>query len=123
LSAPGDLLVGRVLLIVEDEYLAATELARALKHHGATVVGPAPDVARALRLLERVERLDGAILDIQLRDERVFPVAEALRARAIPFIFVTGFDPETLPETYRGVPLCTKPIELGAAAAALFGGG
>ena len=118
-------LAGRVLLVVEDEYLVAAELARALERHGAEVLGPVPDVRRALRLLADTARLDGALLDIQLRDKSVYPVAEALRARGIPFVFVSGFELEFIPEAYREVPLCAKPLDLDALGAALFapGGG
>jgi CheY-like chemotaxis protein len=120
MSTPEILLTGRVLLLVEDEYLIAAELARALERHGATVVGPVPDVRRALELLARTPRLDGALLDIQLRNERVFAVADALRARGVPFVLASGFDSEVLPEAYREVPVHTKPLDLGATAAALF---
>ena len=121
MSAPGGMFAGRVILVVEDEYLAAAELARELERRGATVAGPVPDVRRALLLLGSTARLDGALLDIQLRGERVYPVAEALRARAVPFVFVSGFDSEFLPEAYRGVPLCEKPLDLDTVCAALFG--
>ena len=120
MSTPGAGLAGRVVLVVEDEYLAAAELARELERRGATVLGPVPDVRRALGLLGSTARLDGALLDIQLRHEHVYPVAEALRARAVPFVFVSGFDPEFIPEAYRQVPLCSKPLDLDAIAVALF---
>ncbi|MBM7115100.1 hypothetical protein [Archangium primigenium] len=121
MSAPGDPLSGRVLLVVEDEYLVVLELAEELERRGATMLGPVPDVRRALRLLEGTARLDGALLDIRLWDGLVYPVAEALRARAIPFVFVSGFEPEFIPERFRDVPLCTKPLDLDTVAAALFG--
>lgn len=119
MSAPGEGLSDRVLLVVEDEYLVAAELVEALEGRGATVVGPAPDVPRALRLLASTARVDGALLDIQLRGNRVFAIAEALRTRAIPFIFVSGLDPESLPEAWRDVPVLTKPLDLDAVATAL----
>ncbi|WP_434381048.1 hypothetical protein [Melittangium boletus] len=65
--------------------------------------------------------MDGALLDIRLWDGLVYPVAEALRARAIPFVFVSGFEPEFIPERFQDVPLCMKPLDLGSIAAALFG--
>ncbi len=121
MSASGDALSGRVLLVVEDEYLIALELVDALERRGATVVGPVPDVPHALGLLAGTARLDGALLDIRLWDGLVYPVAEALRARAIPFVFVSGFEPEFIPERFRDVPLCTKPLDLDTVAEALFG--
>ena len=120
MSAPEASLVGLRILVVEDEYLAAAELVRELERRGATVLGPVPDVRRALLLLERTARVEGALLDIQLRDERVHPVAEALQARAIPFVFISGFDPEFVPEAYREVPLCPKPLDLDAVIEALL---
>lgn len=119
MSGPVPSLAGRVLRLVEDEYLIAAELTRALQGQGATVLGPTRGVSRALELLARTPRLDGALLDVQLRDESVFPVAEALRARGVPFVFVSGFDSEAIPEAYREVPLCTKPLDLATAAALL----
>ncbi|MET0401764.1 MAG: response regulator [Cystobacter sp.] len=122
MSAHAASLAGRVLLVVEDEYLVAAEMVDGLERRGATVLGPVPDVRRALALLGRTKRLDGALLDIQLRDEQAYPVAEALRARGVPFIFVSGFEQELVPEAYRGVPTCPKPLELDAVAEALFSG-
>jgi ActR/RegA family two-component response regulator len=73
-----DALRGRRLLVVEDEYLIAVSLARSLEGDGAEVVGPAGSVRDALALVEAEgDRLDGAVLDINLRDERVYPRANA----------------------------------------------
>lgn len=67
------------LLVVEDEYLVAEELRRDLEELGAKVVGPLPSVGDAKRLLADRESIDGAILDVNLCGEMVFPVAGALR--------------------------------------------
>jgi hypothetical protein len=76
------------------------------------VVGPAPSVEVALQLLEdEGERLDGAVLDINLRDQRVYPVANALTARGVPFVFTTGYDPVTIPQAYAAAPRCEKPVD------------
>jgi CheY-like chemotaxis protein len=113
-------LMGLALLVVEDEYLVAAELAQALEQRGASVIGPAATVSRAFELLACTARLDGALLDMQLRNERVFPLADALRVRAVPIVFVTGFDPEIIPEAYRGFPVCAKPLDLDALTTLLF---
>ena len=106
-----DALRGRRLLVVEDEYLIAASLARGLEGRGAEVVGPAGSVRDALALVEAAGgRLDGAVLDINLRDERVYPVADALVARGVPFIFLTGYDARVIPDAYAGVPRCEKPV-------------
>jgi CheY-like chemotaxis protein len=83
-------LAGLRVLLVEDEGLIAALAADMLHDLGAHVVGPAPSLARALALA-RTEPIDAAVLDINLRDERVDPVAALLRARRIPFVFATGY--------------------------------
>lgn len=105
-------LEGKRLLVVEDEYLIASELAWTLEDAGAEVVGPAGTVEDALSLVEREgDRLDGALLDVNLRGERVFPVAEALATRKVPFVLTTGYDETTIPPAYAGVPRCEKPVD------------
>src|SRR4051812_4006341 len=103
---------GSRLLVVEDEYLIAADLAASLVSLGFEVVGPVGSVAEALMLLEiDVDRLDGAVLDINLRDEPVFPVADLLKARGIPFVFTTGYDAIVVPNAYDNVPRCEKPVD------------
>src|SRR5438309_716085 len=81
---------GRRFLVVEDEYVIAADLAVCLQALGIEVAGPAASVAEALTLLESDgDRLDGAVLDINLGNERVYPVADVLRGRGIPFVFTT----------------------------------
>jgi CheY-like chemotaxis protein len=104
-------LKGRCLLVVEDEYIVAADLAASLESVGAQVIGPAGSVQEALTLVEMDEgRLDGAVLDINLRGERVFPVADALARRGVPFVFTTGYDAVAIPNSYAGVPRCEKPV-------------
>lgn len=104
-------LQGRRLLVVEDDYFIAVELARSLERLGVDVVGPASSVSDAMKLIEERAPLDGAILDIHLGDERVYPVAEALSERNVPFVFLTGYDAVVIPETYAGAPRCDKPVD------------
>jgi ActR/RegA family two-component response regulator len=112
MAEPGsDALRGCRLLIVEDDYLIAVDLSRSLESRGAEIVGPAGSVEGALRLIEAEgNRLDGAVLDINLRDERVYPVADALAARGVPFVFLTGYDARVIPDSHAGVPRCEKPV-------------
>ena len=106
-------LKGRHLLVVEDEYIIASDLARSLEDCGAEVIGPAGSVEDALELVERNgERIDGAVLDVNLRDERVYAVADALVAHSLPFVFTTGYDTVVIPEAYAGVPRCEKPVDI-----------
>jgi ActR/RegA family two-component response regulator len=119
-----DALRGRRLLVVEDEYLIAAALERALEDRGAEVVGPAGSVENALRLVEAEgDRLDGAVLDINLRDERVYPVADVLAARGVPFVFLTGYDAQVIPDTYAGVPRSEKPVSTALLARTLLKAG
>jgi CheY-like chemotaxis protein len=95
-------------LVVEDEYLLADDMAQALAGMGAEVVGPLPTKDRALTLISSGEPLDAAVLDINLRGETVFPVADALTARAIPFVFATGYAQTSIPAAYQAVPRWEK---------------
>ena len=100
------------VLVVENEYMLADELAYELNAAGAVVVGPAASVARALHFIETQARLDGAILDINLGGEKVDPVADVLASRAVPFVFVTGYDKPGLPERFGQVVRWEKPVNM-----------
>lgn len=107
------------ILVVEDEYLLADELALELEEEGATVLGPVPSVASALALLDTETSPDGAILDVNLGGEPAFPVADALLRRGVPLIFTTGYDSSALPPRFASLPRCEKPIHVGRVTAAL----
>lgn len=98
------------ILIVEDEYLLADELRLELSDEGAVVVGMTSTVDEALELLEAEDRLDGAILDVNLGGEPVFPVADRLIERSVPFLFTTGYDASIIPPRFDGIVRCEKPI-------------
>lgn len=78
------------ILIVEDEYLIASELDLELRTARFRVIGPIPDIDDALELL-KTDRPDAAILDVNLAGESVTPVAETLRAMSVPFILASGY--------------------------------
>ncbi|CAN7628820.1 response regulator [Neorhizobium sp. LjRoot104] len=111
---------GKRILIVEDEYFLADETRQKLEDLGATVVGPTGSMQEALDLIDQ-QQVDAAILDIQLGEELIFPVANELEARDINFVFATGYDPADIPMKYTGFALCEKLTELENIAAALFG--
>ena len=103
-------LAGRRILLVEDEMMLALELEMALEDEGAEVIGPIDDLSKGLARLDRELVLDAAILDIDLHGEDVFPIAERLRARDVPFLFHTAHgDRVTLSRYFDGVPVCIKP--------------
>jgi ActR/RegA family two-component response regulator len=108
------------VLVVEDDYLVAMDIARALKRAGAEVIGPAPAVEAALTVLKQTVP-DGAILDINLGGEMAFPIADALMARGVPFIFATGYDAHVIPSRFTHVKRCEKPMASEQICAALFG--
>ena len=110
---------GARLLLVEDEFLLALCLSDLLEDLGAQVLGPVACVADALEVIDRAPEIDAAILDVNLGGEVVFPVADRLRMRNVPFAFASGFDPELLPARFRDVALCRKPIDEAAMRAAL----
>lgn len=101
-----DTLVGKKLLIVEDEYLLAMDLARHFAAFGVEVVGPVADLDGAAFLIEDA---DAAILDINLKGEFVFPLADELAKDGKPFVFISGYDDIFLPERFTGVSLLSKP--------------
>ena len=108
------------VLVVEDEALIAMEIESALLDAGFAVVGPAASVA-AGTALAAAEALWAAVLDVNLAGELVFPVADALAGRRVPFLFVTGYSLEVLPPRFRDRPLLRKPCTPRAVIAALAG--
>jgi DNA-binding response OmpR family regulator len=96
-------------LIVEDEALVAMALEDAFSECGERVVGPFARVAQALSIAQSGE-LSGAVLDVNIAGEPVYPIAEVLRARAIPFAFITGYGRAGLREDFRDCPVLQKPF-------------
>lgn len=87
---PGERLLGKRILIVEDEALVALELQFVFEDEGAEVVGPAQSLMKALETATHDSEIDLALLDVDIAGENVFPVAELLRRRGVPFAFHTG---------------------------------
>lgn len=104
-------LAGRRLLVCEDEFYVAVRLERALLDAGASVTLFA-SLAPALAHAAREELPDAALLDINLRGELSFPLADALLARGVPVIFLSGYDTATIPPAYRDVARLQKPVTL-----------
>jgi DNA-binding response OmpR family regulator len=101
---------GCKILVVEDEYLIAEDLAALLRDARADVIGPAESLPQAMRLAADTELIDAAVLDINLRGVTVFPLADELTSRAIPIMFLTGYGENNIPEEYGEIVCCEKPM-------------
>ncbi|MNS03286.1 two-component response regulator [compost metagenome] len=113
-------LQGRRVLVIEDESLVAMLLETILEDMGCTVVGPESNIDDGLIAATTEASLDAALLDVNVAGREVFPVAEALRARGVPFVFSTGYGEAGLPEHWRGNPTIQKPFTEGAIRDALM---
>ncbi|SFG89417.1 response regulator [Methylobacterium gossipiicola] len=104
-------ITGRRLLLVEDDYFIATNMQNEFEHAGAQVLGPVPSVRAALALIDATPDIDAAVLDINVQEEMVFPVADALEARGVPFVFATGYERTVIPQRFAHVRHHEKPVE------------
>jgi CheY-like chemotaxis protein len=103
---------GLRLLVVEDEPMAAMTIQTMLAALGCAAVEVASNIHRGLAIAcNETLRLDGAVLDINLGGEQVYPVAERLRARGVPFIFSTGYGRDARPPSFAQAPTLDKPYE------------
>jgi CheY-like chemotaxis protein len=103
-------LAGLRVLIVEDELLVALETKSTIKDMGVTVLGPVPRIRSALDIVEK-EPLDGALLDVNLGQRTTsYDIADALAARGIPFVFMTGYSRDILPPRFSARPVLSKPV-------------
>jgi len=113
---------GRSVLVVEDEVLVAWLLEDMLAEIGCAVIGPAGSVKQALAMID-AEAIDVAVLDVNLNGEMSYPIADALAARGVPFVFVTGYDKDRMLNGYQAFPVLQKPFhraELSATLARLL---
>ena len=100
------------ILVVEDEYMLAQDLQSELEGLGAVVIGPEPSLSRALDRLADEPRIDVAVLDVNLGGESAFPVADALIARQVPFLFSSGYEDGVTRARYPQVLKCDKPFNM-----------
>ncbi|KPN16780.1 hypothetical protein AO715_01375 [Xanthomonas sp. Mitacek01] len=112
-------LTGRRILLVEDDYLLADALAQSLRSTGALVSGPIGTVDGALAAVDQLDDIEAVVLDVNLNGIRVDAVADAVRARGIPMVFVSGYDRNLLPPRFADVPHCLKPVDIDQLAATL----
>ena len=104
-------LSGKRILVVEDSPVVGPFTADLLGELGCEVVGPAPNMAAARMLIEG-QRLDGALMDVHIRGERVFPLCELLETRGVPFILTSGYADWQMPEKLEDRPRLLKPYTL-----------
>jgi two-component system, response regulator PdtaR len=101
------------VLIAEDEFLVGMQLEEDLLSAGHSIVGPFSTLEKATRSSRR-EQFDLAILDINLNGDMVYPLADELLHRGVPFIFLSGYLPADLPEKFRESPQLMKPHDPAA---------
>jgi len=100
------------VLLVEDEMCLAMMLQDLLEDAGYRVL-KAARVAAALNMAE-AEDIDAAILDVNVAGSEVFPVADALRRRGVPFMFASGYGDRGVPGEFRPYPMLQKPYDPAA---------
>jgi CheY-like chemotaxis protein len=98
------------VLVLEDEWLIAEDHALSLRRAGHHVVGPCATVEQALQAIAE-KRVDVALLDIELRNERSYEVALQLQRMHIPFAFLSGHNGKDLPVALRDEQVLGKPME------------
>jgi CheY-like chemotaxis protein len=111
----------RRIFVVEDEFLIRMLLEEMLDDLGYTIAATAARIDEAAELARTIE-CDLAVLDVNLEGHAVYPIADILQGRGLPFVFVTGYGEQGLPEAYRDCPTLQKPFQiedLGRALAAV----
>lgn len=102
-------LTGSNILVVEDDYYLAMDAQSWLEKAGAHVVGPFAKADEAMAQVA-LERVDAALLDVNLGSGPAFDLARALQERRIPFAFLTGYDQSVIPAELQSVPRLEKPV-------------
>jgi len=96
------------ILVAEDEFLVGIQLEEDLRSAGCSIIGPFNTLEMATQAARR-ERFDLAILDINLNGKMVYPLADELAERGVPFVFLSGYMSADLPERFRAAPQIAKP--------------
>ena len=99
----------RRLLLVEDEMLVGLFMSEMLEDMGFSVTDPARTLADGMAAA-KAQKFDGAVLDMNLNGESVYPLADFLAAQKVPFIFVTGYSADVVAERFAGIPIIQKPV-------------
>lgn len=107
------------LLLVEDEAIVGMFMEELLEELGFAHTPPITNLPEALACVKR-ERYDGAILDMNLKGESVYPLADLLQTQNVPFVFVTGYSQSGIDKRFSGVPIVQKPVTADSLAQVLF---
>jgi len=98
------------VLVVEDEYLIRMLLEDMLDELGYGVIAAVGTISEARQIAASGE-FNAAILDVNLDGQEIYPIADILAERGLPFVFVTGYGERSLPEPYRSRPALQKPFQ------------
>lgn len=102
---------GCKVLVVEDEAIIAMSLEDILADAGFDIAGPVGSVAGALALIAREPDIGCALLDVNLRGETVYAVADALDGRGVPFAFTSGYGADGIDARFSDRPVLLKPVD------------
>ena len=105
-------LKGLRVLVVEDEMMVSMLIEDMLDELGCAIVGPASRIDEATTLAREAD-MDCAVLDVNLGGQPIFPLADMLRERGVPFAFATGYGDAGLRDVDRGAPVLQKPFREG----------
>ena len=100
----------RKVLVAEDQYVIALDLSEALERSGVEVLGPVSALDAGLCVLHRNDDIAGAVLDVTMQGSVVYPLADALRRRGVPFVLCTGHSRDHIAAAFRDTVLCVKPL-------------
>jgi CheY-like chemotaxis protein len=109
LELPRKSLVGRRVLVIEDESLVSMLLEDTLAEIGCEIAALASRFNDAMKKASSLS-FDIAILDVNLNAQQTFPIAEVLNERGLPFVFATGYGPANLPSGLQRAPVLQKPF-------------
>jgi CheY-like chemotaxis protein len=109
MTMPETFLAGLRVLVVEDEMLVSLLIEEMLVDHHCAIVGPYATVAEAVEAARR-DPIDVALLDVNIGGTKVYPVADALTARRIPFLFLSGYGRSAIPHNRPNWRVCSKPF-------------
>jgi DNA-binding response OmpR family regulator len=104
-----NILHGKRVMVVEDELLVAMMIEDILLDEECTVLGPYTNLADALQAAT-TEQMDLAVLDVNLRGEKIYPVARMLSDRGVPFLLLSGYGADAIPLDQPGWRACAKPF-------------